>query len=164
MYRSVHDETKSRIKDKVFTNLIVKAITSPFALLGSLLGIDAEELKSLEFDLSFLDELSKQGGTANDMSFVCLFGLCAQQWEIPYRLTAMGLSWSWLENQVAAATKLVPLGQTQAQQLLIKLQPILSEVINSAEYISEDEIGGGLPALAIASALHETQYSRLFRS
>lgn len=121
-------------------------------------------LKSLEFDLSFLDELSKQGGTANDMSFVCLFGLCAQQWEIPYRLTAMGLSWSWLENQVAAATKLVPLGQTQAQQLLIKLQPILSEVINSAEHISEDEIGGGLPALAIASALHETQYSRLFRS
>jgi urease accessory protein len=121
-------------------------------------------LKSLEFDLSFLDELSKQGDTVNDISFVCLFGLCAQQWAIPYHLSAMGLTWSWLENQVAAATKLVPLGQTQAQQLLMKLQPILGEVINSAEQVVEDEIGGGLPALAIASALHETQYSRLFRS
>lgn len=121
-------------------------------------------LKSLDFDLSFLEDLTKQGGTVNDISFVCLFGLCAQEWAIPYHLTAMGFSWSWLENQVAAATKLVPLGQTQAQQLLVKLQPILGEVIHSAEQVTEDEIGGGLPALAIASALHETQYSRLFRS
>tara|TARA_R110001592_G_scaffold29205_1_gene106199 strand:+ start:548 stop:1255 length:708 start_codon:yes stop_codon:yes gene_type:complete len=121
-------------------------------------------LKSLEFDLGFLPELKNQGGTVNDLSFVCLFGLCAQQWSIPYRLTAMGFTWSWLENQVAAATKLVPLGQTQAQQLLVIFQAVLGEVIAVAEHISEEEIGGGLPALAIASALHETQYSRLFRS
>tara|TARA_R110002167_G_scaffold37994_7_gene118665 strand:- start:8 stop:715 length:708 start_codon:yes stop_codon:yes gene_type:complete len=121
-------------------------------------------LKSLEFDLSFLTELEAQGGTINDISFVLLFGLCAQQWNIPYHLASMGFTWSWLENQVAAATKLVPLGQTQAQQLLVTLQPILGEVIHAAEQITEDEIGGGLPALAIASALHETQYSRLFRS
>lgn len=121
-------------------------------------------LKSLDFELGFLTELEAQGDAVNDISFVCLFGLCAQQWSIPYHLTAMGLTWSWLENQVAAATKLVPLGQTQAQQLLVKLQPVLGEVINSAEQIAEDEIGGGIPALAIASALHETQYSRLFRS
>ena len=121
-------------------------------------------LKSLDFDLGFLPALKNQGGTVNDLSFVCLFGLCAQQWSIPYRLAAMGFAWSWLENQVAAATKLVPLGQTQAQQLLVQLQPVLGEVIDAAEHISEEEIGGGLPALAIASALHETQYSRLFRS
>lgn len=121
-------------------------------------------LKSLNFELDFLEELTRQGGTVNDISFVMLFGLSAQQWKIPYRLAAMGFTWSWLENQVAAATKLVPLGQTQAQQLLVHLQPILGEVIDAAEHISEEEIGGGLPALAIASALHETQYSRLFRS
>ncbi|MFT6029989.1 MAG: urease accessory protein [Oleiphilaceae bacterium] len=121
-------------------------------------------LKSLDFDLEFLDELAKQGGTVNDISFVSLFGLCAKQWNIPYRLAATGFTWSWLENQVAAATKLVPLGQTQAQQLLVILQPVLGEVIDAAELISEEEVGGGLPALAIASALHETQYSRLFRS
>mgnify|MGYP003664632043 FL=1 len=121
-------------------------------------------LKSLDFELDFLAELTRQGGTVNDISFVMLFGLCAQQWNIPYRLASMGFIWSWLENQVAAATKLVPLGQTQAQQLLVLLQPVLGEVIHAAEQVQEDEIGGGLPALAIASALHETQYSRLFRS
>tara|TARA_R110001592_G_scaffold357915_1_gene661793 strand:- start:3898 stop:4614 length:717 start_codon:yes stop_codon:yes gene_type:complete len=121
-------------------------------------------LKSLDFELDFLEELTRQGGTVNDISFVMLFGLCAQQWGIPYRLAAMGLTWSWLENQVAAATKLVPLGQTQAQQLLVLLQPILGEVLDAAECVKENDIGGGLPALAIASALHETQYSRLFRS
>ncbi len=121
-------------------------------------------LKSLDFELDFLEELKRQGDTINDISFVVLFGLCAQQWVIPYRSAAMGLTWSWLENQVAAATKLVPLGQTQAQQLLVLLQPVLAEVLNAAEQVEEDEIGGGLPALAIASASHETQYSRLFRS
>ena len=121
-------------------------------------------LKSLDFELKFLDELGQQGGTVNDISFACLFGLCAQQWSISYRLAATGFTWSWLENQVAAATKLVPLGQTQAQQLLVQFQPVLGEIIDAAEHISEEEIGGGLPALAIASALHETQYSRLFRS
>lgn len=121
-------------------------------------------LKSLDFELEFLDELIKQGGTVNDISFVCLFGLCAQQWNIPYRLAATGFTWSWLENQVAAATKLVPLGQTQAQRLLVQLQPMLGAIIDAAEQVSEEEIGGGLPALAIVSAQHETQYSRLFRS
>lgn len=45
---------------KVFTNLIVKAITSPFALLGSLLGIDEEKLKSLEFEFGKSEILASE--------------------------------------------------------------------------------------------------------
>lgn len=98
------------------------------------------------------------------VSFVCLFALAASLWQIPYRAAANGFLWSWLENQIAAATKLVPLGQTQAQQLLVALQPELAAAIEQAEQISEEEIGAGLPALAIASSQHEHMYSRLFRS
>ena len=75
-----------------------------------------------------------------------------------------GFGWSWLENQVAAAIKLVPLGQTDGQRLQIRLMPVLEEVVTLAMALSDDEIGAGLPGLAVASARHETQYSRLFRS
>jgi urease accessory protein len=86
------------------------------------------------------------------------------QWGIPFNAAATGLAWSWLENQIAAATKLVPLGQTQAQQLLSDLQRLIPATIATAMQVEEDDIGGSLPALAIASARHETQYTRLFRS
>lgn len=102
--------------------------------------------------------------TSGELSFVVLFGIAAQNWRIDYPTAALGFLWSWLENQVAAATKLVPLGQSQAQLLLGELQPLLPQAITRAEQVNEDEIGNGLQGLAIASAAHETQYSRLFRS
>ncbi|WP_394182965.1 urease accessory protein UreF [Marinomonas posidonica] len=99
-----------------------------------------------------------------EVSFVILFAVAACHWQIEFETAALGFTWSWLENQIAAATKLVPLGQTQAQQLLGELQPVISEAIQIAKNLEEDDIGAGLPALAIASSLHETQYTRLFRS
>lgn len=99
-----------------------------------------------------------------DVSFVILFAVAAHHWKIPFHTTALGFSWSWLENQIAAATKLVPLGQTQAQQLLGELQTSIPAAIKVSETVTTEDIGAGLPAIAIASARHETQYSRLFRS
>ncbi len=113
-------------------------------------------LTSLEFELPF--------AKGEAVSFVCLFALAAHQWGIPYRSAALGFLWSWLENQIAAATKLVPLGQTQAQQLLGALQPALQRALALADDVQEDNIGAGLPGLAIASSQHEHMYSRLFRS
>jgi len=122
-------------------------------------------LKSLDFDFPLELNCFTQGGVElEDISFVTLFAYAAAMWDIDYQACATGFIWSWLENQVASATKLVPLGQTQAQQLLTILQPEILLAINAADETTEQDIGGGLPALAIASALHETQYSRLFRS
>lgn len=97
-------------------------------------------------------------------SFVTLFALAGVKWEIELDDLLYGLVWTWLENQVAAATKTVPLGQTQAQKILMKLSDDIPEVIDGAKGISEERIGSGLPGLALASCLHERQYSRLFRS
>lgn len=116
-------------------------------------------LNSLEVPQPF-----EHGPQADDVSFVSLFAIAAVHWGINTETAMLGFSWAWLENQIAAATKLVPLGQTQSQILLGELQPVISEAISMAEAIEEDQIGAGLPALAIASALHEQQYSRLFRS
>jgi len=98
------------------------------------------------------------------MSFVPLFAIAATHWKIGFDVAALGFAWSWLENQIAAATKLVPLGQTQAQELLGELQSDINRAISLSLTIEEDRIGAGLPMIAIASAQHETQYSRLFRS
>ncbi|MFL0805480.1 MAG: urease accessory protein UreF [Agarilytica sp.] len=108
-----------------------------------------------------LDDLVKDLKTP---SFLTVFCAAAKHWEISEEACCLGYLWSWLENQVAAATKLVPLGQTDAQILLGRLQATLPEYIESATEISDENIGSSLPALAIASAQHETQYSRLFRS
>jgi urease accessory protein len=102
--------------------------------------------------------------STREYSFVTLFAVAAQHWEIEFDLAAQGFVWSWLENQVAAATKLVPLGQSQAQILLGELQGDIPEAITFSKTLDQDTLGGALTALAIASCWHETQYSRLFRS
>ena len=97
-------------------------------------------------------------------SFVTLFAVACTQWNISLEGACLGFAWAWLENQVAAATKLVPLGQTQAQALVAKLQPMLTDAVLLSSQVNDDQLGSCLPGLALASALHETQYSRLFRS
>ncbi len=90
--------------------------------------------------------------------------LAASHWKIPLDSLCCGYLWSWIENSVMAGVKLVPLGQTQGQQVLMRLSEALPDLHSLALTISDDEIAGCTPALAIASARHETQYTRLFRS
>jgi urease accessory protein len=70
--------------------------------------------------------------------------------------------WAWLENQVMAAVKALPLGQTAGQKLLLALgehlEPIARAELDKAQW------SNFAPGLAFLSARHETQYSRLFRS
>jgi urease accessory protein len=92
------------------------------------------------------------------------FALAAQHWRIPLSELLQGYAWSWLENAVAVAIKLVPLGQTDGQCLLYELGIEIGERVERSTSIEDDMIGASTPALAIASSLHEIQYSRLFRS
>ena len=63
-----------------------------------------------------------------------------------------------------AAVKIVPLGQTQGQQILQRLVTKIPGLVPLALAMDDDAIGASSPALAIASSAHETQYTRLFRS
>lgn len=97
-------------------------------------------------------------------SFIAAFSVAAVTWKIEQNIVLVGYLWSWLENQIAAATKLVPLGQTAAQRLLVVLGEEIDTVIAQSKSIDDNNIGSSLPGLAMASSWHETQYSRLFRS
>ncbi len=98
-------------------------------------------------------------------TFATLFALSVKHWDIDLREGAEAYAWVWCEQQVAAAVKLIPLGQTAGQRILLNLAEVIPEVIGAGLDLTDDEeIGGVAPGLGIASALHEVQYSRLFRS
>ncbi|GEN22353.1 urease accessory protein UreF [Halomonas cupida] len=80
------------------------------------------------------------------------------------RQALLGFAWAWLENQLAVACKAMPLGHTAAQRLIERLRPELIRCVDQALQLEDGQLGPALPGLALASAQHETQYSRLFRS
>jgi len=113
-------------------------------------------------DLGF--EQAKVLRKQSQLCFLTLFTLAASKWDIEVEQAANGFIWSWLDNQIAAAIKLVPLGQTDGQRALSELLTLVPELVKQGLVIEDDEIGASLPMLAILSSQHETQYSRLFRS
>lgn len=92
------------------------------------------------------------------------FAVAAVHWGIGLQDCLLGYAWGWLENQVAAAIKLVPLGQTEGQRLQLALAELIPQAVGKALLVDDEDLGSAAPALAIASARHETQYTRLFRS
>lgn len=92
------------------------------------------------------------------------FALAAVHWQIPLPEAALGYLWSWLENMVMTAIKCVPLGQTDGQRSLLELHRSCQGAVELGLALNREDIGGSCPAFAIASSLHETQYTRLFRS
>ncbi|QSA98966.1 urease accessory protein UreF [Methylococcus sp. EFPC2] len=93
-----------------------------------------------------------------------LFALAGVTWSISRADVLTGYGWGWLENQVLCAIKLVPLGQTAGQRLLIRIAARIPQAVAQAANLSDEEIGGSSPLLAIAGSRHAFQYSRLFRS
>jgi urease accessory protein len=70
----------------------------------------------------------------------------------------------WAENLVQAALKAVPLGQLAGQRILQSLVDAMPALIEQALQMGDDDMQSFSPMLGIASARHEIQYSRLFRS
>jgi urease accessory protein len=80
------------------------------------------------------------------------------------RESLLAFAWGWAENMAQAAMKAVPLGQAAAQRMLTRLAEAIPEAVELALALPDDERQAFTPMLAIVSAQHETQYSRLFRS
>ena len=97
-------------------------------------------------------------------SHIAGFSYACERWSIDFERAACGWLWSWLENLVLSAVKIIPLGQTAGQQIIFSLGALIPEVVAAAQTVADDEIGASSMAQAIASARHETQYTRLFRS
>lgn len=90
--------------------------------------------------------------------------LAASQWGIDCQQLCRGYCWSWLENNVVAGVKLIPLGQTHGQQIMLEMAKTIPTAVTQAMGTNDNDIRSSTPAMAIASSRHETQYTRLFRS
>jgi len=122
-------------------------------------------LVTLLKDLSFCnaDELAKLNAIGAP-AYPAVYAFAAHHMKIERDAAIIGYLWSWLENQVMAALKGVPLGQTAGQRMLANIGADLPAIAERAKTLEDDEITNFAPGLAIASSRHETQYSRLFRS
>ena len=95
---------------------------------------------------------------------LALYALGVAHYGVGVPAAARALLWSWLEGQVSAAVRAVQLGHGAGQRVLYALAGQIPAAAACGLALADEEIGGGAPALGIASCRHETQYSRLFRS
>ena len=92
------------------------------------------------------------------------FALALHTHHAPVRDGLLASAFGWAENMVQAALKSVPLGQRSGQRILAALSAAIPEAVAHAMGLGDDDRQAFAPRLAILSARHETQYSRLFRS
>jgi urease accessory protein len=97
-------------------------------------------------------------------SYPAVYAFAVRQLNIEPHAALVAYLWSWIENQVMAAIKCVPLGQTDGQRILLSLGSRLDELATRAAAMEEQERCNFAPGLAFLSSRHEKQYSRLFRS
>lgn len=100
----------------------------------------------------------------SDACFATLFALAAARWHIERADAMRGYLWSWSENQVLASVKLVPLGQSAGQRLLHRLIDSMPVIVDRAQDLEDAQISIGVVSQTLASSLHESQYTRLYRS
>ena len=92
------------------------------------------------------------------------FALAAADSGATPRDVLVAFAGGWAENMAQAAIKAVPLGQSAAQRILAALAVEIPGCVGSALELATAEMQAFTPMLAILSARHEEQYSRLFRS
>jgi urease accessory protein len=100
----------------------------------------------------------------NECNFAVAFGIAAQFWQIELQAALLGYLQSWAANLMGAGVKLIPLGQTAGQQLLLNLSENLIISAQEILQLTDDDLSGCTWGLSLASMQHESLYSRLFRS
>jgi urease accessory protein len=92
------------------------------------------------------------------------FAIAATFWKLEDEVAIKAYLHSWLSNLISAGVKLIPLGQTRGQQLLLDLSSAIVETARKVLSLQDEELISCTWGLGLASMAHETQYTRLFRS
>ncbi|MEH1821456.1 MAG: urease accessory protein UreF [Nostoc sp.] len=100
----------------------------------------------------------------NPCNYAIAFGIAVAHWQISIQAALLGYLHSWASNLITVGVKLIPLGQTAGQRLLLDLQPLLSAATLEILALEDDQLACCSWGLSLASMQHETQYTRLFRS
>ena len=130
-------------------------------------------LQSEQMGRSMFEWLRNQDAIDADTTALCnrwvptyplMFALALSRTGASREQCLQAYAFGWAENMVQAAIKSVPLGQNAGQRILTKLAQHIAPAVSHALQVTDDTRQAFSPMLAILSAQHETQYSRLFRS
>jgi urease accessory protein len=99
-----------------------------------------------------------------ELAYPAVYASAVAAWNIDPTEALETYLFAWVENQMLAALKSVPLGQTEGQRMLLALADRIPAVAERARVMGDEELANFAPGLALLSARHETQYSRIFRS
>lgn len=91
-------------------------------------------------------------------------GVVAAMHAVPLAPTLHGFLHALVSNWISAASRLIPLGQTDSQRVLVRLEAAVAATANRALDAALDDLGSATFRADLASMRHETQYTRLFRS
>ena len=97
-------------------------------------------------------------------NYAIAFAIACAHWDINIQAALLAYLHSWANNLITAGIKIIPLGQTAGQELLLGLQPLLITTVGEILTMADDDLGCCNWGLSLASMQHETQYTRLFRS
>jgi urease accessory protein len=104
------------------------------------------------------------GSARTVVTYPVAFALVASAFGPSVRDILLCFAFGWAENMMQAAIKSVPLGQSSGQRILQRLAAEIPAAADHALALRDEDRQSFSPLLAILSAQHETQYSRLFRS
>lgn len=124
---------------------------------GSLIGL----LRDLQPQQKMQNLVSAVGKPCN---YAIAFGIGAAYWQIDLKAAVLGYLHSWASNLIGAGVKLIPLGQTTGQKLLLQLDTRIALTTQEILTLEDEDLSSCGWGLSLASMAHETQYTRLFRS
>ncbi len=114
---------------------------------------------------AFCDAVNAVWGLNLDpLAYPVAVGAAAGSLSLPLELTAQMYLHAFLANLASAAVRLVPLGQTEGQAVLVRLKPLIEQTSQSAVRTPLDDIQSACFAADIASMRHETLETRIFRT
>ncbi|MDB9309326.1 urease accessory protein UreF [Aphanizomenon sp. CS-733/32] len=97
-------------------------------------------------------------------NYAIALAIACAHWDINIQACLLAYLHSWANNLITAGIKIIPLGQTAGQELLLSLQSLLTTTVGEILTMTDDDLGCCNWGLSLASMQHETQYTRLFRS
>ena len=118
----------------------------------------------VEWMKSLGDAPDLQWTLASNPTYPVAFAVAAAASEASPRQVTLAYAFGWSKNMMQAAIKSVPLGQSSGQRILARLAREIPAAVDHALALGDAQRQAFTPMLAILSAQHETQYSRLFRS
>ncbi|MEC4818740.1 MAG: urease accessory protein UreF [Scytonema sp. PMC 1069.18] len=162
MIRAYHSVKESDFKALSYWNMWLSAAR------------ETEELRNSSWQMGrslirLLTELQPQSVHITDTigiycNYAIAFGIASAYWNLDVKVALLGYLHSWVSHLIIAGVKLIPLGQTAGQQLLLELQSLITNASVEIMNLKDDDLSCCSWGLSLASMEHEILYTRLFRS